>query len=532
MTALAVVARRQPVRSVGALTAPEPSRPATLVQAAAGGLLTQAAFPDLSWWPTAGLGVALLVVALRRDSARWAGLVGLVWGSAFFGPHLWWAREAAGPLPWLALAGFQAALVAAGTAAWALTRRAPVLRRAPLAALAFTLTWVADEQLRSRWPFGGFPWGRLAFSQTDGPLLALAWLGGAPAVSAAVALVGFLLAGAWSACRRRRLRTALVAAAVAVAVVGLAAAIPLPSAAQAGMLRLAGVQGDVPDDRAVVADRARLVLDNHVAGTRTLLEAAAPGSFDVVLWPENATDIDPRTDVAAAAAVEGSAEGVGAPILLGTDQRQPDGRYVQMVLWQPGRGAVFAYSKQRVVPFGEYVPARGLFRLFSSEVDRVRSDAKPGGRPAVVPLQVPRLGTVVPLATVICFEVAFDDVVRTAVLDGAQLIVVATNNASFGRTAESTQQLAMTRLRAVEHGRAAVQISTVGVSAVIAPDGAVRQRTGLFTPATIRAEVPLRTGLTPADRLGAAPVEAVVALALAGLAAGAVATRRRSVQDA
>jgi apolipoprotein N-acyltransferase len=524
VTTLAAARRVPATTSLAVVPVPPQSRPEALVEAVAGGLLTQTAFPDLSWWPMAALGIALLVMALHRASVRWAWLLGLVWGLGFFLPHLWWAREAAGPMPWLALAVAQAALLAAGTAAWATTMRWPWLRRTPWAmALAFTVTWVADEQLRSSWPFGGFPWGRLAFSQTSGPLRALAWLGGAPLVSAAVALIGFLVAQAWSAPRRERARSALAAATVIAAVVGLAATIPLASAAQAGTLRLAGVQGNVPDKRAVVADRARVVLDNHVAGTRTLLKSADPGSLDVVLWPENATDIDPRADESAAAAVERSAQTVGAPILLGADHRHGDGRYVQMLLWQPGRGAVFAYSKQRVVPFGEYIPARRLFRLFSSQVDRVGTDAKPGDQPAIVPLQVPRLGRVVPLATVICFEVAFDDVVRTAVRDGAQLIVVATNNASFGRTAEPTQQLAMTRLRAVEHGRAAVQISTVGVSAVIAPDGTVEQRTGLFTAATIRAELPLRTSLTPADRLGAAPVIVAVVLALAGLLAGAAA---------
>ena len=504
----------------------------SLLQAAVGGLATQTAFPDLSWWPTAGLGLAVLVVALHRATVRWAGLVGLIWGLGLFIPHLWWADQAAGALAWLALAVVQAALVGVGTATWAIAARTPWVQRTSwAAALTFTVTWVADEQLRSTWPFGGFPWARLAFSQTDGPLLALAWLGGAPLVTAAVALVGFVLARAWLAPVHRRLWPALAAAATTSAIIALALSIPLSTAAQADTLRLAGVQGNVPDRRAVVADRSRVVLDNHAAATRTLLHDAAPGSLDVVLWPENATDIDPRTDAAAGATVEGAAQAVRAPILLGADQRLPDGRYVQMLLWQPGRGTVFAYSKQKVVPFGEYIPARPLFRLFSSQVDRVGTDAKPGDRPALVPLDVPRLGRVVPLATVICFEVAFDDVVRTAVRDGAQLIVVATNNASFGWTGESTQQLAMTRLRAVEHGRAAVQISTVGVSAVIAPDGTVQQRTGLFTPATFRAELPLRTSLTPADRFGAAPVTAAVALALAAALAGA-ASREAESTDA
>lgn len=505
----------------------QPRRWTTLVQATAGGLAIEAAFPDRSWWPMAALGVALLVLALRRDDARWAGLVGLVWGLAFFAPHLWWARAAAGTIPWLALTVVQSTLVTVGSMAWVIARRARWLRRAPLTALAFTVIWVADEQLRSTWPFGGFPWGRLAFSQTDGPLLRLAWLGGAPLVSAAVALAGFLVAAVWSALRQGRRRQAAAAAVLVAAMPVLATTIPLSTAAQSGTLRLAAVQGDVPDQDALVVDRARAVLDNHVAGTLALLEDADRGEYDVVVWPENATDIDPRADADAAAAVERASAAAGAPILLGTDHREPDGRYVQMLLWEPGRGPVFAYSKQRVVPFGEYIPARGLVRLFSREVDRVRTDALPGAEPAVVPLTVPRLGRRVQLATPICFEVAFDDAVRTAVLDGAELLVVPTNNASFGRTTESTQQLAMTRLRAVEHGRAAIQISTVGVSAIVGPDGAVQQRTGLFTADTLSAELPLRTSLSPADRLGDVPATIAVALAVAALLAGIVTTRTR-----
>lgn len=506
---------------------PQPRRWTTLVQATAGGLVTEAAFPDRSWWAMAVLGVALLVLALRRDGARWAGLVGLVWALAFFAPHLWWARAAAGTIPWLALAVAQSTLVAVGTVAWAIARRARWLRRAPLAPLAFAAVWVAGEQLRSSWPFGGFPWGRLAFSQTDGPLLSLAWLGGAPLVSAAVALAGFLVAAVWSALRQGRHRRAAAAGALVAALPVLAGVVPLSTAAQSGTVRVAAVQGNVPDPDAVVVDRDRAVLDNHIAGTLALLEDADSGGYDVVMWPENATDIDPRADSEAAAAIEQAAVELGAPILLGADRRAPNGRHVQMLLWEPGRGPVFAYSKQRVVPFGEYIPARGLVRLFSREVDRVRTDALPGAEPAVVPLTVPRLDRTVRLATPICFEVAFDDVVRAAVLGGAELLVVPTNNASFGWTTESTQQLAMTRLRAVEHGRGAIQISTVGVSAIVGPDGAVLQRTGLFTADTLSAELPLRTSLTPADRLGDAPATSAVALTVAALLAGIVATRTR-----
>src|SRR5690606_8361091 len=162
---------------------------------------------------------------------------------------------------------------------------------------------------------------------------------------------------------------------------------------------------------------------------------------------------------------------VDAPILVGA-QEYPEtgGRYNVSLLWQAGQGVTDRYAKQHPAPFGEYIPLRSFVRIFSDQVDRVTNDMLAGTEPAVIDL--PRDdGSTVPMATIICFEVAYDEIVRDAVVRGAQLLVVPTNNASFGYTAESTQQLAMTRMQAMTTGRAAVQISTVGVSGVVAPDG-------------------------------------------------------------
>ena len=129
-------------------------------------------------------------------------------------------------------------------------------------------------------------------------------------------------------------------------------------------------------------------------------------------------------------------------------------------------------------------------------------DVLPGEGPAVMDLPAAVLGRNVQISTIICFEVAYDEIVRASVVDGGEIIIVQTNNATFGVTAESTQQLAMTRLRAVEFGRTAIQASTVGVSAIVLPDGRITQQTELFTPASMAAEVPLRTSMTPALYVG------------------------------
>lgn len=492
-----------------------------------GGALAEVAFPDRGWWPAGFVAVALLVVAGGRRDARATALVWFVWGQTFFVLHLEWAREAAGTTAWLALSVLEAGLLAVAGAVWSWAQRAPALARRPvLRAVVFASVWVAGEQLRSAWPFGGFPWGRLAFSQTDGPLLALAWLGGAPLVSFAVALGGALLAQALAMARRRDVRGSLPPAALVGLVLVVGVLIPLTSGPEAGTLRTGVVQGNVPVDPDL-PDRAQVVLANHVQGSVAVATRAGAGGVDLVVWPENASDVDPRVNADAAAQVWAASQAVNAPILVGTDRYEPDGRYNDIVVWDPGRGPVDAYSKQRPAPFGEYVPLRGLIRVFSSQVDRVAVDMLAGTAPAVLDVPAPRLGRQVPVATVICFEVAFDDLVRDAVRQGAQLLVVPTNNASFGWTAQSTQQLAMSRLRAVETGRATIQASTVGVSAVIGPDGTVLQRTDLFIPATMAADLPLRTSLTPAMRAGAAPAALAALIALVTAASGIAAARRR-----
>ncbi|MHB1063868.1 MAG: apolipoprotein N-acyltransferase [Georgenia sp.] len=513
----------------------DPGRRWSVVLAVAGGLATETAFPERSWWPMAFVGVALLLLALRRDSPRWGFVVGALYGLAFFLPHVWWANEAVGqPIGWVALSVFEALYLGAFGAAWVWVRRGAWVRaHSWLQVLAAPVLWVGVEQLRGRWPFGGFPWGYLAFSQTDGPLLHLAPVGGETLVSGVVVALGALLVLTLLRLNRRRVGAAGAYLTVALAVAFLPALVPLSTGAESGTLRVGAVQGNVSVRGAEAMSQAREVAANHAEGTRALLERVDVGELDLVLWPESASDIDPRTDAGVAAVVDGAARAVGTPILLGTQRFQPGLRYNNYILWEPGVGANpdVEYTKQRPVPFGEYVPYRDLFRRLTSAVDLVTTDMAAGTGRAIVPVGIARLGRAVPITTAICFEVAYDDLIREGVLAGGELIVIPTNNASFGFTQESTQQLAMSRFRAAEHARAVVQISTVGVSGLIGPDGDVLARTGLFTAEQMVGELALRTSLTTADRLGEWPGMAVNGLAiillLAGLAGRGRGPRRR-----
>ncbi|MDO8144836.1 apolipoprotein N-acyltransferase [Isoptericola sp. 178] len=558
------------------------SRSATLLLGVAAGVVLWTAFPDVGAWPAAFVAVGLLFAAWRRTGRRaaaWNALVGLVAGWSFWLPHIWWANFATDTVPWLALATLQAAFWALLGAVWTWARRWPALAlpdpgasaatavlRTLGHAAAFAVLFVGVEQARSQVPFGGFPWGRLAWTMVDAPTGRAAWLGGTVAVSLLVALVGVLGAVAagrvLAAVRARRagraVRPALLGAEAgvlgAVVLAVAPAALPLPAGpvppepvatadldtvvVDAGtathegpgpVLRAGAVQGDVAEPGlGSFANRAE-VLTNHLDGTDAL--AGRDLDLDVVLWPENGSDLDPQEADDVAAALDAAAARVGAPILVGA-QEYPEtgGRYNVSLLWQPGAGVIDRYAKQHPAPFGEYIPLRGFVRLFSAQVDRVTNDMLAGTEPAVVDLPRPD-GPTVPMATAICFEVAYDEIVRDAVRRGAQVLVVPTNNASFGYTAESTQQLAMTRMQAMTTGRAAVQISTVGVSGVVAPDGTLVAATDLFTADQLVAELPLRTTMTPAVRAGEGPgivVEAAAVLLVAAGAVSALVSRRRA----
>ncbi|WP_456844078.1 apolipoprotein N-acyltransferase [Cellulomonas sp. P5_C6] len=510
------------------MPAREPARWWTLVLAVAGGVLTRLAFPAPGWWGAAFVGVALLFLAFRRDSARWNALVGLVWGLSFVAPLITWADEAVGQVPWIALSTLEALMFALLGAAWAWARRGnAVWRSAGLQVVVFTILFVATEELAAAWPFGGFPWGRLAFSQADSPLAPLASLGGTPLLTGAVVAVGVLLAVVLLSARRLYVGRLVVATLVAAAILVLGLVIPLDTQAQTGTLRIGAVQGNVPGTGLDAFGQRQAVLNNHVKGTVKLLDQVEPGELDIVLWPENGTDIDPQADQVAAALIDGAARLVDAPMLVGTVQYPPSGgRYNTAVLWEPGVGVTATYTKQHPAPFAEYIPMRSFVRHFSSAVDLVTRDMIAGTQPGYIPLESERLGRTVGIGDVICFEVAYDDIVREAVRSGGEVLVVQTNNASFGVSDESTQQLAMSRIRAIEHGRATVQISTVGVSAVIEPDGVVSQQTDLFTAAQMVANLPLRDTLTPATRLGSWPAWIIDALAVCAVLAGAAGAHR------
>jgi len=498
-----------------------------VILAVASGLALSLAFPDVGWWVAAPLAIGVFYMALRDAPTRVGFGVGWLYGMAFFLPHLWWAYVSVGWIPWVALSAAESlAIGVVGALTARMTRLRTFGRMLWLEPAAFALLWVGAEQLRSSWPFGGFPWGRLAFSMADGPLARLAWLGGVPLVSLAVALLGAVLGVGFLALGERRIIQGLAAPVAVIAVGLLPLWLPLDGRAQSGHLTVAWAQGNLANEGLDSFARAREVTANHRDATLALAQEYPNAAVDLVLWPENSSDIDPRQDAQTAEALTQAAQAFDAPLLFGTNDYSPDnGRYNTSMVWLPS-GVPLAgaeYRKQQPAAFAEYIPIRSFARRFSSEVDRVSVDVLPGEWPARIDVPIASLERDVIVGPIICFEVAYDWVPRQAVREGAELLAVQTNNATFGNTPESTQQLAMSRLRAIEMGRSTFQVSTVGVSAVISPTGRVLDRAELFTRDAGIATVPLRTTLTPAAKWGGS--FAIALELLAGLvAAGALFT--------
>jgi apolipoprotein N-acyltransferase len=312
---------------------------------------------------------------------------------------------------------------------------------------------------------------------------------------------------------RRRLIAPALALAGSAALAVLPAALPLdPVPANASTATVAAIQGNVPRARSLSGQLNAdwVVTLNHVAATEKLAAKVAAGTApkpDLVIWPENSTDIDPMLYPPDYQEISGAAAAIDRPILIGAVLQNPE--LNAGVLWLPGRGPTTIYAKRRLVPFGEYIPFRSLISKITSLTQLQGTPFVPGRKTVIFDVGQIRLGDI------ICYEVGFDDLVRSEVAAGANLLSMQSNDATFERegpiTAESGQQLAMARIRAVEFDRAVVVASTTGYSAIVAPDGHLISRTTMWTQAELEARVPLLTHDTLAERLGAWPEWAIVA---------------------
>ena len=475
-------------------------------------------FPDKAIWPLAFVGVALVLLSLIGRRAGSALLVGFIAGATFYFTHIQWAALFLGPVPMSALAVLESLFFAAGSLAITLAYRwmprafPTALGRLGLLPVVVAGLWTAREAWASVWPYGGFSWGRVGMSQSDGALSSLySWLG-ISGMSFTIIVVAALSIEAVRFAGAQRLVRASAAVTLATAML----LIPAWSVASTETLRVAAVQGNGKAG----------YFDQRKPGDllQAQLDATAPlfgQRVDVVLWPEGSSDYSPVDDPYTAAAFDYVSEQLDAPFVTWAVTERDGATYNTSILWKAGEGIVDFYDKRHPVPFGEYIPDRAFWRPFAPDlIDLVGREYTPGTTDMVFDVDGVSVGIN------ICFDIVDDQLLSESADQGAQVIFASSNNADFGRTDESAQQLAIARIRAMELGRSVVNISTVGLSAVIAPDGTITAQLPWHAPGSMVEDVPLSRTTTPAAFAGRQLEWLVSGLGLAALIIAGLAARR------
>ncbi|MGB6205488.1 apolipoprotein N-acyltransferase [Mycobacterium sp.] len=496
------------------------------------GLLLCSSYPGFNWWWAAILAFAVLAWVLTRPATTPLGGFGygFLFGLAFYLPLIRWVSLLVGAVPLLALV----LLCSLFPGIFGLL--AVVVRHLPGWPIWFAVLWAAQEWLKSTIPFGGFPWGVVAAGQTDGPFLPLVRLGGVPLLSLAIVLIScsataiaFEIASWLRASRAQAAESppAVMLPAICICLVFFATAAIWPQVRHSGtgsgnepVVTAAVVQGNVPRLGLEFNAQRLAVLANDVRETRQLADDVHAGRApqpDFVVWPEDASEVDPLRNPDAAQQISAAVEAIGAPILVGTVldiAGRPSNAPAQtntVIVWNPKTGPADRHDKRIVQPFGEYLPWRGFFRHLSGLADWA-GYIVPGTGTGVV------RAAGVPVGVATCWEVIFNRALRDSVRNGAEVLAVPANNANFNQTM-SEQQLAFSKVRAVELDRYAVVASNVGISALVTPDGRELARTSFFEPAYLANQVRRKTTLTPAAKWGPAVQGSLIVTAVAVLLA-------------
>ena len=465
-----------------------------LPASAAAALLMDLSYPDAAVWAFAFPATALLLVSLIGRRAGGALLVGAVYGILFFALLVSWTSRYLGPIPWGALSVLEGMLTAAALILITLAYRwiprvssRPAVRLLMLPAVVAAL-WVGRELFVGTWPYGGFPWARLGMTQAESPLAPVtSWVG----VSGLSFLMVFLVAMLIEMVRLRvwRRPTALIAPVVVVVVLLLT---PLFPTADSGSMRIAAVQGNGPSGYFDQREQYSIIQAQTDA-----TESLYGEDVDLLVWPEGSLDRDPFRSDTLARRMSLVATRIGAPLLANAPTERTGLYYNTSMLWQQDGTAEQIHDKRHPVPFGEYVPDRPFYNALAPDlIGLIQRDYTPGSNSPVIDVD----GVAVGLA--ICFDVIYDDVIYDDLAQGAEVLVLQTNNADFRGTDENLQQLAFARMRAIETGRSVVNISTVGTSQVIRPDGSTVSSLDAGKAGALLEDVELRSGLTAGVVLG------------------------------
>ncbi|MDF1594759.1 MAG: apolipoprotein N-acyltransferase [Acidimicrobiia bacterium] len=440
-------------------------------------LVAVLAFPPFGLGFLALPAAVLLLWALRRaPSALVAALSAAGYGIAFFGFLMWWISRTE-PIALLALVVTESLFLTG--MGWFVYRQ----RRLPLWSWTAAIAggWALMEILRGWMPVGGLQWGGLGYALAPyAPARGAAALIGASGWSVVIVMTAAVAVGIFEG----RARRVWMLPPLSLWVVLLSAGALWPAVADGPSLRVTVVQGSTPCVEHCAGDRLA-IYENHLRLTQTL----PAGSADLVVWGESATGYatDPLLEPTVGASIADEATRIGAYFLVGGDRPIGDDHFVNANMLFDATGAYLGeYNKRQPVPFGEYVPWRSVFGLIPA-TDRVPRDMLRGTGPVVFDLGPGSIGSV------ISFEGSFARHTREHVRDGARLMVVTTNERSYGLGPAADQLIDMTRMHAAENGIDLVQAAITGKSAIITGGGEITAVTPLYEEAVISETVRFRS---------------------------------------
>jgi len=474
-----------------------------------GGLFLALSFPAPNFAPGTFLGLFLALVAIHNLGFFKALWIGLITGFAFFATVLIWLTTYLGPIPWAALSIAEGLFFGVGMAITALVWRwlstlKPSLWKNPLIAFSVGAIYTGREFFAGRFPFGGFPWARIGLSQAENPLSKWVWAIDIPGLTwllvaivclATIRFLDPLPAGSGLSNRFKIWLPTFVSWAM---VIVIAFIVPLPQGEKTGTLKVAAVQGNANAGLFAINPPGS-ILDKHLKVARDLIKSGNAENLDLMVFPENASDLDPVNMVEPSLKITKFVnEELKAPLLFGNKTFRGSNFYNEVDLWQPQKGLTDYYDKKRPVPFGEYVPYRSFFMALAPEmIGMIGWDMSPGTRDGLFDI-----GTKARVGSLICFEVTIDELTYDLVDNGASAIMVQTNSSDFGKSEQGVQLAAISRMRAIETGRTVVSISTVGVSGIYGPDGSTIDELPTFEPGAMVADIDLRSDITPAMVFG------------------------------
>jgi len=423
-------------------------------------MLLSGAFEPIGKWWLAPIALTVHMYAIDRTDRKL--LSTFIFAFTFNSVLLHWTSTYVGSTPWIILSVGLSSLYL------------PLALVGRWGIAAYPLIFVVLEEIRNRFPFGGFGWARVAYSQADAPYANIASRGGAISLSGITVLIAAFV---YCAVNKRMIFIFLVP---------LFALVIPNSISTVGQTSVLMIQGNVPQLGLDFNARAKQVFYNHLNETKLAL--AQGKKVDFIVWPENAVDVDPYTNKD----VYEQLESFDKPLIIGAITGKGEKLLNTSILW--GDKVQDIYVKQHLTPFGEYIPLRSLAKKISPFVNQV-NDFSPGKKQKIFSIGQARV------APVICFEL-LDDEILANTAKSSNLLVVQTNSATFGTSAESAQQLSITRIRAIEHSRNVVSVSTTGISAIIDFNGKILRQTSMGTTDHVFADVGLIEHSSPRDRYG------------------------------